>query len=118
MRYLFLAVLISLAACGKDPATRAVTAAEFGERWPLTVAAGTLECVEPHGAVVLHANGQTYALNGIAGNMRPRKGWRVLEEIWKVDEKTRRVLPPSPDFVPRVNVGPLLDAGLALCSQR
>ncbi|WP_394334220.1 DUF2511 domain-containing protein [Mycobacteroides abscessus] len=69
--------------------------------WPLTVSEGTLECNNM--AVTFRTqDGATYAVNGTARSKHPG-----LEPIWK----------PSPE-VPgaRVNIGPLLNAGLKLCN--
>lgn len=74
--------------------------------WPLTVPEGTLACESLGGRlgrVTITANGTTYWVNGLAkGTHR----FADLDEIWRAD-------PSFPAI--KVNIGPLLDRGLALC---
>lgn len=79
-----------------------VAAADFGDRWPLTVSAGTLRC-EGSRAVVFETNGRRYAVNGTAAS---RPGVRPLEEIWAPDPSIAGL---------RKNISPLLERGLSLC---
>ena len=87
-----------------------VSASDFGDKWPLTVSEGLLGC-SPAGrlqAVTFEtAAGIIYAVNGTAKS----SGFPPIEEIWRPD--------PRPEFATfglRVNIGPLLDLGLKLCS--
>lgn len=74
--------------------------------WPLTVPEGTLACESLGrglGRVTITVGGKTYWVNGTAkGTHR----YADLEEIWRAD--------PSYPAI-KVNIGPLLDRGLALC---
>lgn len=64
-----LLVALLCVGCGDDPSRPRVTAAEYGEAWPLTLTEGRLQC-ETSGArqlVTLDAgNGIHYGLNGSA----------------------------------------------------
>lgn len=52
--------------------------ADFGDRWPLTVAEGTLACSD--GAVTFKTrDGRTYAVNGAAR----ARGFRAIDPIWR-----------------------------------
>lgn len=53
-------------ACGSGaPASITVTAAEYGERWPLIANEATLYCEAPS-ALIIQVEGARYALNGKA----------------------------------------------------
>ena len=47
---------------GQGESGRKVTAAEFGERWPLTVPEGYVDCV-PVDAAIFTSGARSYALN-------------------------------------------------------
>lgn len=79
---------------------RAVSRAEFGEKWPLTVEAGEIECIDGHW-VVFHHEGVGYALNGLARS----RGYASIDPIWKDDPATES----------KVNINPLTQAALKLC---
>ncbi len=83
-----------------------VTRSDFGDEWPLTVDSGVLRCEEGSAVVFKDdADGTVYAVNGMA------QTWDLgvdIEEIWADDPDI-----PEPEF--RINIGPLLDAGLDLC---
>ncbi|BAC88181.1 YebY family protein [Gloeobacter violaceus] len=108
-----LAAALSLAACGApkyqpNNRTLPVSKAEYGERWPLAVQSGALDCPLP-GAVVLKADGKTYALNGTAESTAK---YQLVDGILtanpsggKVDSQTKIAL-----------LQPLVDAGLQLCT--
>lgn len=74
--------------------------------WPLTVPDGTIACEslgKGLGRVTITAGGKTYWVNGLAKGTHK---YADLDEIWRAD-------PKYPDI--KVNIGPLLDRGLALC---
>ncbi len=82
-----------------------VSSAEFeGESrtWPLTVERGTLDC-EPANRVIFTAGGTTYAVNGTA---KGAGEWPDIDPIWADD---------SSGLGLKVDIGDLIDAGLALC---
>lgn len=85
-----------------DARERAVTSADF-DVWPLTVDDGVLRC-DPGRAVVFEVGDKVYALNGIA-TADPK--YEALDPIWAAD--------PTGN-APKMDIGPLVDAGLALCS--
>jgi hypothetical protein len=78
-----------------------VSRADFGAKWPLTVEDGMLSCV--NSAVTFSHAGNTYAVNGRAKGL---KRYRPIEPIWRTQQS------PLP---PRVDIGPLIERGLALC---
>ncbi len=77
-----------------------VTAAEFGQEWPLTVREGVLRW-EPPNAVVFVADSREYGLNGMARTA----GYDEIDPIW-ADELD--------EFIPKKSVGPLIHRGLEL----
>lgn len=90
---------------------RHVTRADFGDAWPLTVEAGTLQLRGK--SVVFLTDRKVYAVNGTAKADRhwildqPR--YVPIDEIW-ADAPN----PPGLDLRFKVNMGPLIKAGLAL----
>lgn len=95
------AVVLTLA-CASSPPSAAISRAELGETWPLTVNRGTLRC-EPPGAVVFQApDGSDYAVNGLASS----QGYPDIDPIWADN--------PDP-LIPKLTLAPILDRGLALC---
>jgi hypothetical protein len=79
-----------------------VSRAEFGDKWPLTVEAGELLCIDQ--AVVLDTGGITYAVNGTAKDRADASGWQDIEAIWA-----------DGDAGLKKDIGPLIERGLALC---
>ena len=77
--------------------------------WPLSEDAGWLECVPSRAkghrieAVIFYAMKKSYAVNGIALEMRKVQ---AIDPIWKPHEK----IPGA-----KANLGPLLDLGLDQC---
>lgn len=89
-----------------SPPRSLVTSREFGERWPLTVDAGTLRCEKDYGSsVVIVVGSVKYALNGRARGQIDQTGWRDSREI------VRRI-----EGGGLADVGPLIEIGLALCN--
>lgn len=99
---------------------RTITRDEFGHAWPFTVAEGELSC--ERGAVTFEARGTTYAVNGTAAS----RSFARIDPIWKYDdsfaeqyaEETGITLEAAIKALGtrlRVNIGPIVDAGLALC---
>jgi hypothetical protein len=88
-----------------------VSRSQFKGDWPLTVESGTLSC-EPFRAVpslqlvTFSSKGTTYAVNGTARGQAKKRGWLEIDPIWRKD-------PSAPGL--KVNIGPLIDRGLALC---
>jgi hypothetical protein len=82
---------------------------EYGEKWPLTVQNGTLNCTPlgTLGIVKFTANGITYAVNGTAKARAKQNGWREIDEIWRDN--------PNPQYGPKINIGPIVEKGLSLC---
>lgn len=82
-----------------------LTRAELGNTWPLTVDEATVTCI---GGVwiVLFADGQVYAVNGLARAEAVARGWGDVAAIHADD-------PANPGL--KRSLAPILEAGLALC---
>ena len=89
-------VMLLVVACFGEKKNRS----DYGSRWPFTVDSVTLHC--ENDAVWVETGGQKYALNGWASTYLDDD--LPLERIW------RRSTP-----APRVNIGPMINEGLALC---
>jgi hypothetical protein len=77
-------------------------AANFGDAWPFTVDEGRVECRRGQ-SVVFITGGTEYAVNGAAQTVLGLPG---IDPIWRNDPKIAGA---------KVNIGPVLDAGLELC---
>jgi Protein of unknown function (DUF2511) len=108
VKWIGVVLALLVAACGSGTHSQSVTRGEFGEGWPLTVDSGELRC-EAGDAVVFKApDGTDYAVNGTAGDA----GYLDIRPIWadNPDALTR-------DFIPKIAITPLIEAGLKLCSE-
>lgn len=111
-----------LSACSESGTE--ITRMELGDKWPFSVGSGKLECIQD--AVVFHANGKVYAVNGFAKS----KGYDAIDEIWvedpsfietakaiassenrPVDEVIKAMGTPS-----KISIGDVINRGLKLCS--
>jgi len=89
-----------------------VTAAEYGDKWPFTVDHGLLRCEFPS-RVVFRTNDVDFAVNGSAASR-----YAKIEPIWRVNTKMQEAFKAAgaaSDFVPRINIGPMIQRGLELC---
>ena len=82
-----------------------IAAATFEDPWPFTVEEGVVRCLGGS-AVVLIAEGTTYAINGLARGRIADEGWSEVEPIWLEN-------PSIPGT--RIDIGPVIDIGLDLC---
>lgn len=92
-------------------ASERVSSADFGENWPLKVKGGVLNCelIYEYEIVTFTTNGKTYAVNGLArGNRAKKRGWLDVDKIWKTDPRDSEL---------KINIGPLIDRGRALCGR-
>ncbi len=113
--------VLFLSGCSK-PGLK-LTEEQYGDKWPLTVSSGYVEC--KNNAVIFHSNGNTYAVNGVAKS----QGYSEINAIWKndpdffemaaeiakventaVDEIIKKMGSPN-----KISIGPILDSGLKLC---
>lgn len=102
-----------------------INKSQFGEKWPLTVPSGNVECIK--GAVIFEANKKQYAVNGTASG----RGHSPIEPIWKEDPqfmelvkiaaaaekktvKEMKVLMGPPT---RIDISPIISTGLKLCGR-
>lgn len=92
----------SLAAAAGD---RVVTSADLGDKWPLTIDSGTLQCRPFMGSLqilTIRADGKTWAVNGTATG----QGFPEIDPIWKGNPEISGA---------RINIGPLIDLAKSLC---
>ena len=80
-------IAIVCGGCGAAPTERAITRAELGEAWPLTVESGVIACADGS-SIVFRADGVTYAINGTARRQATARGYRDIEPI-------QRLTPPG-----------------------
>jgi hypothetical protein len=88
------------------PGAMQVRAEEYGDAWPLTIDEGVLSC-DADRVVFTAPDGAVYALNGLAETHADQEGWSDVDPIWADN--------PSDSGGPKLNIGPLIDDGLALC---
>jgi len=96
-----LVVLYSITACAESG--RQVTTQELGDRWPLTVDSGHVDCES--GALVFRHDGTIYALNMTALG----KGYPGIDPIWKNEARALNHRPL------KVNLTPLIDLARQQC---
>lgn len=84
-----------------EPGSRMITRADFGDRWPFTTEEGMLLCNE--GSVTFLSDGAVHAVNGTA---KDRTGFPGVDAIWADN-------PAIPGA--KMDIGPIIEAGLALC---
>ncbi len=106
-------VMLLLFGCGPrpndSPNELPIQRSQFGSAWPFKVESGVLSCRRGD-EVVFEANDRVYAINGLARGNLARKGYVDLEAIWLQD-------PTNPAPYMRVDIGPMIDRGLALCGR-
>ncbi len=87
-----------------------VARTDLGDRWPLTVAAGTVICSSQGSRQIAtflpEASTREYALNGTADSM----GWPSIRPIWADDDR-----PGFRGQGIKKSIGPIISAALALC---
>ncbi len=78
----------------------------FGEKWPLTVSEGTLDCNGSKGVgklIFIDSSSNRYALNGLAiGDKRNKP----IDPIWKDDPAVKGL---------KISMSSLIERGLKLC---
>ena len=75
-----------------------MTRQELGDRWPLTVDSGHVDCES--GALVFRHDGTTYALNGTALG----KGHPGIDPIWNNEDRALNHRPLKVDLTPLVDL--------------
>jgi len=122
-----LAIFLAAIAPPSSAEIKYIAQEQYSGQWPFTVPNGRIACLlEPgwrgdpapgYGSVIFFAGNQTYMLNGtaIAANQKSNYHWKPVDEIWRVDEKLKKELGSGANFVPRINLGPMIDIGLKLC---
>lgn len=117
----FVSLVVFLSGCSKPGLE--LTEEQYGDKWPLTVPSGHVEC--KNDSVIFHTNGKTYGVNGLAKS----RGYPSIDEIWKVDpaffemvEEVAKIEKISVDEAlksmgspSKISIGPILDSGLKLC---
>lgn len=86
-----------------------IGAQQYGENWPLRVERGKLACEQ--NAVTSEADGIIYAINGRTQteNNRNGSGWANSKNIRRYD--------PQGAMYGLIDIGPLIQRGLALCEE-
>jgi len=102
-----------------------IKSTDYGEKWPFTVKEGVLDC--PDGQTVIFISGdKKYAANGAAKS----RGYAAIESIWRDDpsmlkmqkeiakseNKTLQQIQKEMGPMPKVNIGPIINAGIKLCN--
>ncbi len=104
-KLLFGLLLASPLAIAAPP--KLIDAESYGEAWPFTFEEAHLQCYPGKAVVVSDAEtGRSYPLNGPATSKAGQLGLEPLEQVW-LDNPT---IPGT-----KVNVGPVIQEGLALC---
>lgn len=87
---------------------RYVSQADYGDAWPLTLDGGMLRCEGPGAVSFTSSEGIVYSINGTAKawSRTNNLAWKDIDTIWADD--------PSAGGR-KMNVGPLVAGGLALC---
>jgi hypothetical protein len=98
------AVGVTGVTAGEAPTGGEVAKSEFGSRWPLTVSHGTLSC-DGYSVVFAAPEGMRYGLNGTA---QDQLGLPPIDPIWRYEPGMKR-------YGLKVDIGPLIQRGLALC---
>ncbi|WP_085598182.1 MULTISPECIES: DUF2511 domain-containing protein [unclassified Pseudomonas] len=81
---LMLSAALVLAGCGGEHVVT-VGQAEYGEKWPFTVATVELVCQDGPPSALAKVEGQLYALNGSARSRAAQNGWLDGRDITKPD---------------------------------
>jgi hypothetical protein len=105
-------IVCSLVGCSSQPIEHKkleIDAQQYGESWPLRVERGKLACEQ--NSVTFEADGIIYTLNGRAQTEAQRngRGW--------ADSKNIRRYGPQGVMYGLMDVGPLMQKGLALCEE-
>src|SRR4051812_3265314 len=90
------------------PVERNVSSADLGDAWPLTVPGGTLRCEGPGAVSFMTDEGIVYAVNGTA------TAWsRTNNLAWS---EVGSIQADDPAGGQKMKLGPLIAAGVRLCS--
>ena len=92
----FLVALCLFSSCAESG--RQVTKQELGDRWPLIVQSGHVNCES--GALIFRYDGSSYALNMIA----LRKGYSGIDPIWKNEARALNHRPLKVDLTPLIDL--------------
>ena len=95
-RLYWLVALCSFTGCAESGML--VTGQELGDRWPLIVDSGHVDCES--GALVFRHDGTAYALNGTALG----KGYPGIDPIWKDEAKSLTHRPLKVDLTPLIEL--------------
>ena len=129
IQFLFLTLIIT--SCNNGPKVlneKKISSSEFGDKWPLTVDEGTLQCIqfEVNGinpdvlrGVIFKTKDKTYSVNGVAASHGVDYGFEEISVITKIDLKTKNEMMKlgvsEKDATIKMDNGFLLDEGLKLC---
>lgn len=115
---LFILLLVSTNSMAAPRNGMNVSAAEYGDKWPLSVPSGEIFC-SGHGVATFKTNGVSYALNGTAKTA----GYQPINGLWVDDMKMVKEIEAQMDGkklkppYPKKNIGVLSDRALKLCEK-
>lgn len=95
---------ISRVSEGNNASERTVSAADFGDQWPLMVNEGRIRCDPPSIVTFTASDGRRYAINGTAEGA----GVPKIDPIWKDS---------NDQYSPKVSLSPLIQLGLSICQK-
>lgn len=85
-----------------------ISAEDFGDAWPFVPEEMHLQCLPGNAVVVTDPEtGRMYGVNGAASGKARQLGLDPLEQVWAES----RSIPGT-----KVSVGPVIEAGVELCS--
>lgn len=85
----------------KHTSENQITQANFGDKWPLTVSSGEIQCINQ--MVIFTVQGTIYAVNGTA---KTHSNYKDIREIWADSPQGMGL---------KKDIGPLINYGLKLC---
>ena len=107
---------------------KAISKEEFGDKWPLTIEKGIIQCVqyeidgvnpELMKGVILVDGEKTYGVNGTAKSQGKVLGYEdittILSDDVKMKEEAMRLGASEKDATVKMDISPILDEGLKLC---
>lgn len=116
-------MLLSLSALTFLVSAGEISQKDYGDKWPFTVEKGDLAC--RNNAVFFVVNGTAYAVNGVAS----AQGYNDITPIWRENpellefakqvakKENRSLVDVQKEMgISRVNISPILNAGLELCN--
>lgn len=129
LTFIFIFTIISCSNNGpKILNEKAISKEEFGDKWPLTVEKGIIQCVkyevdgvnpELMKGVIFVYGEKIYGVNGTAKSQGKELGYEdittIISDDIKMKEDAMRMGASEKDATVKMDISPILDAGLKLC---